>query len=132
MCNCNIGFSLHLNHFFSLFNPLSITGYSKQIMKILFLCFLSACFRATPNGQVSTNFPTCVIDTFVFGKSGQQSGSLLGASNCEKRLLASSCLSVRLYAWTEFRETWYLNIFRKSVGKIQVSRKSDKKNGSLT
>jgi len=23
-------------------------------------------------------------------------GSLLGASNCEKRLLASSCLSVRL------------------------------------
>jgi len=56
--------------------------------------------------------------------------SFLVASNCEKQMLASSCLSVRLYAWTEFHEAWYLNI-SEHVRKIQVSRKSDKKNGSL-
>jgi len=29
--------------------------------------------------------------------------------------------------WTDFRKIWYLNIFRKSVEKIQASLKSDKK-----
>jgi hypothetical protein len=54
------------------------------------------------------------------------------SKNCEKRLLASSCLSVvsptgrtRL-TWTDFHEISYLSIFRKSVAKIQVSLKSDK------
>jgi hypothetical protein len=59
--------------------------------------------------------------------------------NCEKRLLASSCLSVRPSVrmeqlgsyWTDFHEIWYLSIFRKSVEKIQVSLKSDKNNGYL-
>jgi len=31
--------------------------------------------------------------------------------------------------WTDFRETWYLSIFGKSVGKIQVLLKSGKNNG---
>jgi len=31
--------------------------------------------------------------------------------------------------WTDFREISYLNIFRKSVEKIQVSLKSDENNG---
>jgi len=31
--------------------------------------------------------------------------------------------------WTDFHEIWYLNIFRKSAEKIQVSLKSDKNNG---
>jgi len=31
--------------------------------------------------------------------------------------------------WTDFREIWYLKIFRKSVEKIQVPLKSDKNNG---
>jgi hypothetical protein len=31
--------------------------------------------------------------------------------------------------WTDFLEIWYLNIFRKSVEKIQVSLESDKNNG---
>jgi hypothetical protein len=47
----------------------------------------------------------------------------------EKRLLASSCLSVcpsicmeQLGShWTDFHEILYLSIFRKSVEKIQVS-----------
>jgi hypothetical protein len=48
---------------------------------------------------------------------------------CGKQLLASSCLSVRLHGTTrrpldEF--SWSLNIFRKSVEKIQVSFESDK------
>jgi len=38
--------------------------------------------------------------------------SCLVCQNCEKGQLAWSCLSVRLYIWTEFHETWYLNIFR--------------------
>jgi len=88
---------------------------SKQIAKILFVCLLSAWFTATADGRASTTFPTCVIDTFCVWLKMDKNGSLLGASNCEKRLLASSCLSVRLYAWTEFHETWYLNIFRKCL-----------------
>jgi hypothetical protein len=34
--------------------------------------------------------------------------------------------------WTDFREIWYLIIFRKSVEKIQLSLKSDKNNGYFT
>jgi len=53
--------------------------------------------------------------------------------NFEKRLLASSCLSVRPPSfhpsvpteqpgahWTYLNEIWYLNIFRKSEGHIRV------------
>jgi hypothetical protein len=34
--------------------------------------------------------------------------------------------------WTNFHEFWYLSIFRKSVEKVQVSLKSDKKKGYFT
>jgi len=34
--------------------------------------------------------------------------------------------------WTDFREVWYLSVFRKSVKKIQFSLKSDKNNGYHT
>jgi hypothetical protein len=34
--------------------------------------------------------------------------------------------------WTDFHEILYLNIFRKSAEKIQVSLKSDKNNGYFT
>jgi hypothetical protein len=34
--------------------------------------------------------------------------------------------------WTDFDETGYLGFFRKSVGKIQISLKSDKNNGYFT
>jgi len=56
----------------------------------------------------------------------------------EERLLATSCLSVRLSAGpsvrteqldshrTDYHEILYLDIFRKSVEKIQVSLISDK------
>ena len=51
-------------------------------------------------------------------------------------LLSSSRLSVRPSVrmeqlgsnWKDFREIWYLGIFRKSFEKIQVSLKSDKNN----
>jgi len=33
--------------------------------------------------------------------------------------------------WTDFHEIWYLNIFLKSVEKIQVSPKCDKNDGTL-
>ena len=67
------------------------------------------------------------------------------SQDCEKRLLASSCLSVCMYVrpsvgpsahmvqlgshWTDFYEIWYLRIFRKSVEKIHVSLKSNNDNG---
>jgi hypothetical protein len=59
------------------------------------------------------------------------------SQNCEKRLLVSSCLSLRPFArmeqlgshWTDFHEILYLSIFRKSVEEIQVPLKSDKNNG---
>ena len=56
------------------------------------------------------------------------------SQNCEKRFLASSCLSVcpsvRMEQLSshekDFREIWYLSIFRKSVETVRVSLKSDK------
>jgi len=74
------------------------------------------------------------------------------SQNCEKRLLASSYLSVRLSFctftckfrlptgeslwlgshWTDFHEIWYLINFRKSVEKRQVSLNSDRNNGYFT
>jgi hypothetical protein len=49
-------------------------------------------------------------------------------------------MSVRLYIrtkllgsyWKGFHKTWYFIILRKSVEKIQVSLKSDNKNGNFT
>jgi len=56
--------------------------------------------------------------------------------NCEKRPLASSCLSVREEHLrsnsTDFYKIWYLSIFRNSVTKIQVSLKSGNNNGYFT
>ena len=63
------------------------------------------------------------------------------SQNFEKRLLASSCLSVpwptvrKLQPgshWTDFHEIWYLNIFRKRIKKIQVSLQPDKNNSHFT
>jgi hypothetical protein len=71
------------------------------------------------NGVRSAYFETCD----VWARS----------QNCEKRLLASLCLSVRMEQlgshWTDFHEILYLSIFRKSVKKIRVSLISDKNNG---
>ena len=47
------------------------------------------------------------------------------SQKCERRLLFSSCLSVRMEQlgshWTDFHEIWHSSIFRKSVQRIQVS-----------
>jgi hypothetical protein len=58
------------------------------------------------------------------------------SQNYEKRLLAYSCLSVCPSVCTEqldfhrtdLHEFWHLNIFRKSVEKVQVPSKSGKNN----
>jgi hypothetical protein len=34
--------------------------------------------------------------------------------------------------WSDFDETWYLRLFRKSVEKIQISLKSKTNNGYVT
>jgi hypothetical protein len=62
------------------------------------------------------------------------------SQNCEKRLLASSCLfaypsvlRVQLGChWTDFHEIFYMIIFRKLGEKIQVSLKFEKNNGYVT
>jgi len=55
---------------------------------------------------------------------------------CEKRLLASSYLSVRMVLGgshlTDFHERRYFSMFRKPVEKIQVSLKPGKNNGYFT
>jgi hypothetical protein len=61
------------------------------------------------------------------------------SKNCEKRLLASSCLSVRPSIcmeqldsyWPDIHEICYLSIFRKTVEEIQVSVIVDKNTGTL-
>jgi hypothetical protein len=48
------------------------------------------------------------------------------SQNCEKRILASSCLSIRIELgshWKDFHEIWYLSIFRKSVEIFQIPLK---------
>jgi hypothetical protein len=58
----------------------------------------------------------------------------------KKLLLASPCLSLRPslrieqigFYLTDFHDSSYFNIFRKSVEKIQVSLKSEKNNGYFT
>ena len=60
--------------------------------------------------------------------------------NCEKRLLAWSCLSVRPSVsmaqlgthWTDFHLTLYLSTFRKFVKKIQICLETDKTNVNFT
>jgi hypothetical protein len=63
------------------------------------------------------------------------------SQNCEKQLLASSCLSVclsvRLHGTTclpldGFSRNLIFEYFRKSAEKIQVSLTSDKNNGYFT
>ena len=60
------------------------------------------------------------------------------SQNCEKRLLASSCLSVRMEQlsshWTDFHEIRYLSIFLKICREksVHVSLKLDKNIGYLT
>ena len=57
-----------------------------------------------------------------------------------KATVPSSCLCFDLSVnieqlcshWTDFHETWYLSIIRKSVIEIQVSLKFDKNNGYFT
>jgi hypothetical protein len=44
----------------------------------------------------------------------------------------SVCMEQLGSHWTDFDETWYLGLFRKSVEKIQISLKSDKNNVYFT
>ena len=61
------------------------------------------------------------------------------SQDCDKRLLASSCLSVRVSAWYNsapagqiFMKFGIRIFFEKTVEKIQVSLKSDKNNRYFT
>jgi hypothetical protein len=58
------------------------------------------------------------------------------SQNFEKRLLASSCMTVRphitaLLPRTDFNATRYLSFLRKSVEKTQALLKSDKNSGNF-
>jgi hypothetical protein len=72
--------------------------------------------------------------------SGRRSGSgaFLGAFAKLRKATVSFVVSARPSVRmehlgshrTDFHEIWYMNIFRKSFEKIQVSLKSDKNNGT--
>jgi len=56
--------------------------------------------------------------------------------NCEKRLLASSCLSVRPHGkrgsnWTDFHEVLYLSIFGKKLRKFKFHENLTRVTGTL-
>ena len=61
-------------------------------------------------------------------------------ANCDRRRLASSCLSIcpslrmkqLVSYWTDFHEIWCLSIFLVSVEEIRFSLKCDKNNGYFT
>jgi hypothetical protein len=60
---------------------------------------------------------------------------LAHTQNCEKKLLASSCLSICLHKWNnwiDFNENLYLNIYLKSIKNSQVSLKFKKENRYFT
>jgi len=58
------------------------------------------------------------------------------SQNCEKRLIASSCLSLCVeqlgFHWTNFYKISFLRVSPKAVDKTHVSLKSDKNNGYFT
>jgi hypothetical protein len=66
--------------------------------------------------------------------------TLLGEFAKWRKEVISFVMSVRLsvpmeklgYHRTDFHKIWYLNIFRKTLQKNQVSLKSDKNNGYFT
>jgi hypothetical protein len=76
----------------------------------------------------------------LYPERGKSTHCLFGAlsQNCEKLLLASSCPSVRLFAWKNWAPTGadfqeiLREFFRKYVQKFQVSLKSDKNNRHFT
>ena len=73
------------------------------------------------------------VNVHLFKERNFQQGAffLERSENYEKRVLASSCLSVLIKHGshrTNYHEIWYLSIFRKSVEEIQFSFKSDKNN----
>ena len=65
-----------------------------------------------------------------------QDANIRFSQNCEKRILASSCLSLCLEQlgshWADFREIWYLMFVWKSIEKIRVWLKPGKKNWYFT
>ena len=91
-----------------------------------------------PNAGVMGCNPALDADAYPVVFSGE--GALLGTfENCEKRLLASSCMPVCPYDAIEqicshltfFMEFYILVFFPKSVEAAQVSWKSDKSNGTV-
>ena len=114
------------------------------------LCSPRCGSRSNPQHCFTYSFTTW--ETFLYGRefswvilhfSLQQNVVYRAHSQiCDKRLFASSCLSVRKYvrpsAWNNSAPTgrifmvWYLSVFRKSVEKVQFSFKSDKNNRYFT
>ena len=90
--------------------------------------------RGLPIGLSPKGFHTA----YVLQKC--QSDTFLGALATLRKVTISFVRRVSLFSvrmeklgcyWTDFHETWYLNIFRKSVEKIQLLLKHDKNIGYL-
>ena len=76
--------------------------------------------------------PTCVCVGGVWGDLFRRVRKI-AKSDYELRHVRPSVRIEQLGShWTDLHETWYLNISRNSVEKIQVSLKSDKSKGYFT
>jgi hypothetical protein len=73
---------------------------SQAIAMAVLLYLQYVCLTATDNWRGFAKFPNFVVGNFCAWLHLDAKYSLLGASNCGKRQLAWSCLSVRLYHGT--------------------------------
>ena len=99
-------------------------------------------FIIIPHGWISELRDVRMTPLQIWISSASERGNTTQRSfkarlrNSEKRLLASSFLSVRMEQlsphWTYFHEIWYFSTFRNCVHKIQVPLQSNKNNGHFT
>ena len=112
------------------------------LLSIKVLCVFGSSLHSV--SRLSTHWTTSPLPhtrTWCHATGSTENNYTLSArvQNCEKRVLSSSCLSVRLSVWMEqlgshcsdLKEILYLSVFRKSVEKIQVSLKCYKLKATL-
>jgi hypothetical protein len=109
-------------------NISSPTSYAngQSGMKMNHKCFISTNGKNNLNDRLYLLSNLLSLFTFV--------GAFAKPRNTTIRFVMSVCPYIKQFGchWTSFYEILYLNIFQKSVDKIQVSLKSDKNNGYLT
>jgi hypothetical protein len=111
-----------------------------NLLQACSLSSLEMLLTASRNNVINANSELFLVYGFCSFYSRELYFSFLGAFEKLRKASVSFVVSVRQSVrmeqlschWTDFREVWYLIIFRKSVEKIQVLLQSDKNNGYFT